>query len=953
MNGTARASCIVLLIAGSASASPELQRISDAPDPWLYGNEANRASRHCAISRTGRFVAFESDAGNLLPEPGSGATDVYLLDRDTGLLERISVGADGLPRAGAVSGRPSVSEDGRFVAFESRGGDFDPNFPPLSTRQIFVRDRQIGYTSMVSHATAAPGDLDSGRPRITPDGQWVAFESRASNLNGDPPYTPDVYRVSRFGGDPVRGHFRGVSTNPRISDDGNVLVYDSTDAGGTVGNAVWRLDIAANLRVEVSVDDSGAWSNGPALLLDASADGRRVLFQADADNLDGPGLAAHYGVYLRNLDTGITRLISRGPLGDPVYARLSSGRWQGALTADGSHVLLAGDAEGLVTGDLAPMTRIYRRELSRGVNLLFDPDADGASAAPAASADPDRFCFDSLATNLVDDDRNAVRDVFDYRRVGEPRPGVVRAVASRAEQAQPVTSGSEASHSPTLSADASRLVYLSAAGNLDEERAAPRGDGLDLILLHDFVAGSQQELLKDHAIASDVLEPSLSADGRYLVFATRATLPRIGLPAQSSSVNTYVYRMDLSDRSLLRLTSKPAGSASAGEAREPTISGDGSRVLFRSSATDLDPAMPGFDTGPWPGLHRLYLWQEGLGVRAVLPPAPHADPAAAVAVQAPRLSADGGSAVFLSTGEHLLPDGGNGYLQAFALDLDSGAVSLLSDSSGAPRAADSASPDISADGRWVAFIRDLGQPGESLLQRDRQWGHIHALSRDEAGVDAFSALRLSADGHFAAVGASLGADQRSWRWNVLGANLTRLDAQPLPSGASLSGLAIDARGRYLAFASDDDALLPDDRNGRHDVYRARFDFDRIGFTSASATLELESDGSGTARLSVQRIGNLDEEVAVDYRTEDGSALQDVDYHRGWGTLRWPAGDGSPMPIELFLIGRDDAPGSRSFTVRLHDPLGAELGAIAVATVALAGDGAEPGQDLIFRDGFGD
>ena len=147
------------------------------------GAQGNLGSARASISAGGRFVAFEAAAWNLVGGDTNGESDVFVRDRRTGKTRRVSVSSAGAEGNGGSS-RASISADGRFVAFYSFasnlvGGDTNGSF------DVFVRNRWTGKTKRVSVSSAgAEGNNDSFSPSISADGRFVAFHSFASNLVG-------------------------------------------------------------------------------------------------------------------------------------------------------------------------------------------------------------------------------------------------------------------------------------------------------------------------------------------------------------------------------------------------------------------------------------------------------------------------------------------------------------------------------------------------------------------------------------------------------------------------------------------------------------------------------------------------------------------------------------------------------------------------------------------------
>jgi Tol biopolymer transport system component len=148
------------------------------------GGQANNYSVVPQLSGDGRYVAFGSDASNLVADDTNGAGDIFVHDRQTGRTTRVSV-ATGGAQANALSFSPAISANGRYVAFSSFASDLvtdDTNGAP----DVFVHSLQTGQTTRVSVANSGTqGDSSSFYPAISADGRFVAFSSFASNLVPD------------------------------------------------------------------------------------------------------------------------------------------------------------------------------------------------------------------------------------------------------------------------------------------------------------------------------------------------------------------------------------------------------------------------------------------------------------------------------------------------------------------------------------------------------------------------------------------------------------------------------------------------------------------------------------------------------------------------------------------------------------------------------------------------
>src|SRR5437867_824550 len=162
------------------------------------GTQGNSFSLDPSISADGRFVAFSSLATNLVPGDTNGAFDVFVHDRLTGTTERVSVDSAGTQGHGNSS-EPSISADGRFVAFSSVATNRVPG-DTNAAFDVFVHDRLTGTTERVSVASAGTqGNGSSLDPSISADGRFVAFSSVATNLvPGDTNGKEDVFVHDRL-----------------------------------------------------------------------------------------------------------------------------------------------------------------------------------------------------------------------------------------------------------------------------------------------------------------------------------------------------------------------------------------------------------------------------------------------------------------------------------------------------------------------------------------------------------------------------------------------------------------------------------------------------------------------------------------------------------------------------------------------------------------------------------
>jgi Tol biopolymer transport system component len=311
------------------------------------GAKGNKESDHPSISADGRYVAFRSFADNLHPDdpPGNAESDVFVRDLQTGttlLVSRVS-GLDGAKTNGFA---PSISADGRFVAFQSFGRI--ENDDVTVEYDIHVRDLQLGTTTMASKTTGgAPGSTHSYNPSISPSGRYVAFESQATNL--DPADTSPDFDVfvrdrqlgttvlaSRAGGpDGAKGN--GNSGEASMSDVPSVAFESIAgnlhpdDVNGTGRFDIFVRDLVSNTTTLTSRGAGGATFDAGSRFPSISADGRRVAFGSDAP-LAPPDTDFFGDIFVRDLQTSTTSLADVGNDG------VKGGGHLAAISGDGSHV---------------------------------------------------------------------------------------------------------------------------------------------------------------------------------------------------------------------------------------------------------------------------------------------------------------------------------------------------------------------------------------------------------------------------------------------------------------------------------------------------------------------------------------------------------------------------------------------------------------------------------------
>ena len=387
------------------------------------GVTGNGASSAPSISGDGSLVTFVSQSTNFVTSV-SGA-QIYVHNRQTNQIELVSRdnNASVVTEGNGVSNAPTMSADGRFVAFVSQATNLAMG---VSGQQIYVRDRQTNQTTVISKSsTGVIGDGASSAPAISADGRFMAFVSASTNLvagvSGTQIYVHDQQTgqttlVSKDNNvTPVPGN--GVSATPAISSDGRFVAFASlsTNLGTAGGNQqIYTHDRQAGANGAtslVSKDGAGTAGNGNSSTPSISGDGRFVAFMSLATNL----VASVSGqqIYLHDSNTGVNgtnSLVSHDNNGSPVQGNGASS--VPSISSNGQVISFAS----LSTNLLNPASSVAGQQVyshdrlagANGTTNLVSKDnsvipvaGDFASDEPSTNSDGQFVAFSSQATNLV------------------------------------------------------------------------------------------------------------------------------------------------------------------------------------------------------------------------------------------------------------------------------------------------------------------------------------------------------------------------------------------------------------------------------------------------------------------------------------------------------------------------------------------------------------------------
>ncbi len=389
------------------------------------GAQSNSWSDGPSVSSDGRYIAFESPADNLVAGDTNDCLDVFVRDTVAGTTAVVSVSSSGAP-GNDYSHSPSISADGRFVAFSSRATNLSPG-DSNGQEDVFVRDLLAGTTVRVSVDSAGiEADHFSHHPSISADGRYVAFESVATNLvAGDTNSAADIFvrdlvaaTTIRVSVDSAGAQGDYASGQPAISSDGRYVVFESVADNLVAGDSndsmdIFRHDTVTGRTDRVSLKMQDSESNGPCRSASISSDGRYVAFESLADNLVPFDANQELDVFIRDMVERTTARVSVG-----MQDVESNGPCRSAsISSDGRSVAFWSTASNLVAEDTNGWSDIFVRDLNRGTTIRVSVDSSGAqgnsdSHSPALDSEGRFVAFTSNSSGLVTNDTNGESDVF-------------------------------------------------------------------------------------------------------------------------------------------------------------------------------------------------------------------------------------------------------------------------------------------------------------------------------------------------------------------------------------------------------------------------------------------------------------------------------------------------------------------------------------------------------------
>jgi hypothetical protein len=515
--------------------------------PWLYGDDVYGPE----MTSDGRFVAFVQRE----PAGSTNYSGVFLWDQQTGTNVLVSAGVNGLWPTNSTSLTPALSEDGRYVTFLSDATNLVSN-TVSNSQHIYRRDLQTATTVLVDADTNGVGSVDQLGviPSMSTNGQSVVFSGLAGGLIvEDDNNASDVFLWDATAGTNAlisahnpsvlfqSGNLESSLGQLSISGNGELVAFTSyasdlvtNDFNGNADVFVRDLPASSNLLVSVGLDGNSGLG-GPSYNPVISADGRFVTFISGATNLVAGDTNGANDVFRRDLQLGITELVSVNSSG----VSLGNGDSSFPVTSqEGRYIafLCRTNATGVTTS-------LFWRDMDSGLTLLVSGNAysvnRGITISTDGSLDGQRVAYFDNQSLLYVWDANLQANIYTNTTAG-------------------LTSAA-------ISPDGNQLLYLAA----------------NQLFVYDLTGNSNLFLCPS---AIQIKGSSQwSGDGRYVAFVTGTNLV-----ADDNNGTNDVYLQDLQAGTLTLVSMNQSGTASAaGPSDWPVVSTDGRFVVFRSFATDV------------------------------------------------------------------------------------------------------------------------------------------------------------------------------------------------------------------------------------------------------------------------------------------------------------------------------------------------------------------------------
>ncbi len=513
------------------------------------GWSGSGGSRDPAMTPDGRYVTFVSAANDLVSGDANGIPDIFVRDLQSNTTMLVSVGATSTSSISPTgsSETPEITPDGRYVAFYSTATNLVPGV--TTTGEVYIRDLTAGNTI------------------------WASANARS------------IFQS-------MTGGTNEVSCNFSISTNGQFVAFEACTnlpAGVIPRGIILRYHVQGNFTdVICSNAPVPAESFEEIHNLDMTPDGRFVAFVATVGN----NSLTNTAVYLWDAQTGSNTLVSPDQnTGGPASGVCDSP----VVSTNGQYVAFLSDGTSLVPGPLNGPYHVYLRNVQAGATILLDADTNGTGfgvisvTVPSLSDDGCVIAFESGDDNIVPNDGNPDSDVF----VRELAAGTAELISVHDPSLPSVTpSGGISGVTPySLSANGRYIVYFSDAGNVIPNDTSGYRDVFvrDLMTGTDVLVSANTNGVVGDSISTD---PAISGNGRYVAFTSSAD----DLMANGTNNAQDVFVRDLqAGTTTLVSVSTDGVHPGNGDSFSPAISANGRYVLFHSKASNL--ASGSFGTG--------------------------------------------------------------------------------------------------------------------------------------------------------------------------------------------------------------------------------------------------------------------------------------------------------------------------------------------------------------------
>lgn len=734
-------------------------------------------SRDSVMTPDGRYVAFTSAADDLVPGDTNHIRDIFVRDLQSKTTTLVSVGATSTNSSPPTSSSevPEITPDGRYVAFYSTATNLVPGV--ATTGEIYVRDLAAGNTvwastnarSIFQSVTGGTNEV-SCNFSLSADGHYVGFEVCTNPPSGSPMSGIIVrYKVQSGSTDLVytNASVAVVENFETIHDldmtpDGRFIAFVANAGNASLTNtAIYLWDAQTGSNTLVSPDQTtGGPASGVCDSPTVSTNGQYVAFLSDGSNLVPNLLNGPYHVYLRNVQNTVTTLEDAGTNGTGFGV---SSIAVPSMSSDGSVVAFESGDENVVPGDGNPDSDVFVRELvASSAELVSVHDPSLPSVTPSGgvsgvtsyslSTDGRYIAYFSDASNVIPNDTNGCCDVF----VRDLTAGTDVLVSVNTNG----VAGDDLSFDPAISGNGCYVAFTSSANDLVPNDANNAQD----VFVRDLRAGTTTlvSVSSDgvHSGNGDSYSPIISAEGRYVLFRSKASNLASG---SLGTAQKNLFLRDLQTRTTYALTSGGSSTGVYAAAMTP----DGRYIGFLGTIS----GMVGVNVYVWSSASAMLTYTNTLPVSLGVPLAISISP------NGQRLACFQGQAIGLYgvdvvsnitwliqtnySGEYLLPSLGlhfseDGRFLTYAMkqnsltnqnvylyDLQTQTNRLISQNPNTLQPANGASdwPDISADGRFIAYrsaATDLvagctnGIP--QLIVYDQLYGSNTLLSADTTGT---------------------------------------------------------------------------------------------------------------------------------------------------------------------------------------------------------------------------